>query len=211
MLVGERRYEMSSSTETRTARAASPILAPQATEATTWDIDASHTSAGFKVRHLMVSHVRGRLGAVSGTVVLDEQDPAGSRVDVSIDVAAIDTRDEKRDAHLRSADFFDVANHPNVTFRSTAVRPGREGAGSYDVTGDLTIRGVTRPVTLAVEPLAAAVADPWGSTRRGATARARVNRKDFGLQWNLALETGGFVVGDDVAIEIEVELIRRKG
>lgn len=199
---------MNSSTETRTARAQSPVV-PQATSST-WDIDASHTSAGFKVRHLMVSHVRGHLGTVSGTVVLDEQDPAASRVDVSIAVAGIDTRDAKRDEHLRSADFFDVANHPNVTFRSTAVRPGRDGEGSLDVTGDLTIRGNTRPVTLAVEPLAAAVADPWGNTRRGATARAKINRKDFGLQWNVALETGGVLVSDDIAIEIEVELIRRK-
>lgn len=197
---------MNSSTETRTASAASPVLP----EATTWDIDAAHTSAGFKVRHLMVSHVRGHLGAVSGTVVIDEVNPAASRVDVSIAVAGIDTRDAKRDEHLRSADFFDVANHPNVTFKSTAVREGRDGAGSLEVTGDLTIRGTTRPVTLAVEPLATAVGDPWGNTRRGAAAKARVNRKDYGLQWNVALETGGVVVGDEVVIEIEVELIRRK-
>jgi polyisoprenoid-binding protein YceI len=198
---------MNSSTETRNARAAqSPVLSTS--EATTWDVDTSHTSAGFKVRHLMVSHVRGQLGTVSGTVVIDEQTPEASRIDVSVGVAAIDTRDAKRDEHLRSADFFDVANHPNVTFRSTAVRRNRDGG--FDVTGDLTIRGTTRPVTLAVEPLEATVADPWGGTRRGATARGRINRKDFGLQWNLALETGGFVVGDEVVIEIEAELIRRK-
>jgi polyisoprenoid-binding protein YceI len=200
---------MNSSTETRTARAPqSPAVASTEATATTWDIDASHTSAGFKVRHLMVSHVRGQLGTVSGTVVIDEKTPEASSVDVSVAVAGIDTREAKRDEHLRSADFFDVANHPNVTFRSTAVRRGRDGG--FDVTGDLTIRGTTRPVTLTVEPLEATVADPWGGTRRGATARGRINRKDFGLQWNLALETGGFVVGDEVMIEIEAELIRRK-
>jgi polyisoprenoid-binding protein YceI len=196
---------MNTATEKLASRPASATPA-QATSAT-WDVDPAHSSAGFKVRHLMVSHVRGHLGPVSGSVVLDEKDPARSRVDVSIAATGIDTREPKRDEHLRSADFLDVANHPNVTFRSTAVRPTVEG---LSVTGDLTIRGVTRPVTLEVEPLAAAVADPWGNTKRGASARARINRRDFGLQWNVALETGGFVVGDEVGIEIEVELVRRK-
>jgi polyisoprenoid-binding protein YceI len=195
---------MNTATEKLASRPA-PVSAPS--QATTWDVDPAHSSAGFKVRHLMVSHVRGHLGPVSGSVVIDEKDPARSRVDVSIAATGIDTREPKRDEHLRSADFLDVASHPNVTFRSTDVRPTPEG---LSVTGDLTIRGVTRPVTLEVEPLAAAVADPWGNTKRGASARARINRRDFGLQWNVALETGGFVVGDEVGIEIEVELVLRK-
>lgn len=177
--------------------------------AATWDVDPSHSTAGFKVRHLMVAHVRGELGTVSGTVWIDDAHIERSRVDVSIDARAIDTRDEKRDAHLRSADFLDVANHPAVTFRSTSVRRG-EG-GRLEVAGDLTIRGNTRPITLDVDSLSPLVADPWGKTRRGATARARLNRKDWGLQWNVALETGGVLVGEEVAIEIEVELSRRQG
>jgi polyisoprenoid-binding protein YceI len=201
---------MNSSTETRTSRpaaspASQPALGPDAV--TTWDIDPAHSSAGFKVRHLMVSHVRGHLGAVAGTVVIDEQNIERSRVDVSIAASGIDTREPKRDEHLRSADFLDVANHPNVTFRSTEVRRGQEG---LEVTGDLTLRGVSRSVTLTVEPLPPAVVDPWGNTKRGTAARTRINRKDWGLQWNVALETGGVVVGDEVTIEIEVELLQRK-
>src|SRR5262252_7490127 len=145
---------MNTSTEKLASRPTAPVQAP---ETATWDIDAAHSSAGFKVRHLMVSHVRGHLGPVSGSVVIDEQDPTRSRVDVSIAASGIDTREPKRDEHLRSADFLDVANHPTVTFRSTAVRAAREGGGALDVTGDLTIRGVTRPVTLSVEPLTPAV------------------------------------------------------
>jgi polyisoprenoid-binding protein YceI len=197
---------MDTTTNTRTAKPAT-IPAPTSAPAPVWDIDPVHTSAGFKVRHLMVSHVRGHLGTVTGSVVIDDRDLSRSSVDVSIAAAGIDTREPKRDEHLRSADFLDVANHPNVTFKSTAVRPGPEGP---EVTGDLTIRGVTRSVTLLVEPLAPAVSDPWGNTKRGATARARINRKDFGLVWNVALETGGFVVGDEVAIEIELELTQRR-
>ena len=173
-----------------------------------WDVDTTHASAAFKVRHLMVSHVRGELGPVSGTIWIDEREIERSRVDVSIDARGINTRDDKRDAHLRSADFLDVATHPTVTFRSTKVERG--GRERLLVTGDLTIRGATRPVTLEVDPLPPPVADPWGSTRRGATARTRLNRRDWGLVWNLALEAGGVVVGDEVAVEIEVELVRRK-
>jgi polyisoprenoid-binding protein YceI len=178
------------------------------TGATTWTFDAAHSSAGFKVRHLMVARVRGHLGPVSGQVVLDEQDPSRSRVAVSIDARGIDTREPKRDEHLRSADFLDVANHPNVTFTSTAVKPRRDG--SLEVTGDLTIRGTTRPVTLEVEALEPAVSDPWGNTKRGAFARTSINRKDFGLTWNVALEAGGVLVGEQVDIEIEVELVAAK-
>jgi polyisoprenoid-binding protein YceI len=189
---------------TATARS---TFAP-ATAATTWDFDPAHSSAGFKVRHLMVARVRGHLGPVSGQVVLDEQDLSRSSVNVSIDARGIDTRDPKRDEHLRSADFLDVANHPNVTFVSTAVTPGRDG--NLEVLGNLTIRGTTRPVTLHVEALEPAVSDPWGNSKRGAAARASINRKDFGLNWNVALEAGGVLVGEQVEIEIEVELVAHK-
>jgi polyisoprenoid-binding protein YceI len=181
---------------------------PVALPARTWDIDQSHASAVFKVRHLMVSKVRGELGPVSGTVVIDEDDITRSSIDVRIDARGLNTRDAKRDEHLRSADFFDVAQHPTVGFVSTQVRRGRDGA--LEVAGDLSIRGVTRPVTLEVEPLPAPIADPWGNARRGATARAQLSRKEWGLTWNMALETGGVVVGDKVEIEIDVELIGRK-
>jgi polyisoprenoid-binding protein YceI len=185
------------------AAAAAPV-APAAA----WDIDPSHSSAAFKVRHLMVSRVRGELGPISGTVFFDDQRPDRSRVEVSIDARGIDSKDLKRDEHLRSVDFLAVANHPAVTFRSTSVEHGRQ-EGELLVTGDLTIRGVTRPVTLEVEALPPAVDDPWGNTKRGATARARINRKDWGLAWNVALEAGGVLVAEEVAVEIEVELVRR--
>jgi polyisoprenoid-binding protein YceI len=203
---------MNTDTETSTARVspapASSAAAPA--RATTWDIDGSHTSAGFKVRHLMVSHVRGHLGPVTGTVVIDEQDLSRSLVDVSVDVRGLETRDAKRDEHLRSADFFDVANHPTVTFRSTRVDAPSGLGGDLKVTGDLTIRGTTRPVTLEVEGLPPAIKDPWGNARRGIGARARISRKEWGLQWNMALEAGGVVIGDEVTIEIEAELVGRK-
>jgi polyisoprenoid-binding protein YceI len=194
--------------DSSSASQALPI--PAAAPARTWDIDTAHATAGFRVRHLMVSHVRGQLGPVSGTVIIDEQDVSRSRIDVSIDVRGIDSRDAKRDEHLRSADFFDVENHPTVTFRSTRVDAPRGLTGDLRVTGELTIRGVSRPVTLDVEGLQPAIQDPWGNARRGVSARARVNRKDWGLKWNLAIEAGGVAVGDEVTIEIDAELVGRK-
>jgi polyisoprenoid-binding protein YceI len=185
----------------------SEIVTPKSSAAL-WDIDTSHARAGFKVRHMMVSHVRGELGPVSGSVLIDEQRPERSRVEVSIDVRALDTREPKRDEHLRSADFFDVEKHPSVTFVSTQVAPAKDGG--FQLTGDLTIHGTTRSVTLEVEPLTPAIADPWGNVKRGASAKGSINRKDFGLTWNVALETGGILVGDQVAIEIELELTLRK-
>ncbi len=181
--------------------------APAAAEARAWTVDTSHATAGFRVRHLMVSHVRGQLGPVSGTAVIDEREPSRSRVDVSIDVRGIDSREPKRDEHLRSADFFDVERHPAVTFHSTRVEAPDGLSGDIRVTGDLTIRGVTRPVTLQVEPLEAPIQDPWGNARRGVSARGRVNRKDWGLKWNLAIEAGGVAVGDEVTLEIDAELV----
>jgi polyisoprenoid-binding protein YceI len=196
-------------TTTETSPASGPGAAPAPTTAT-WDIDTSHANAGFRVRHLMVSHVRGHLGPVTGTVLIDEQDLSRSRVDVSIDARGIDSRDAKRDEHLRSADFLDVANHPTVTFRSTRVEAPSGPAGDLRVTGELTIRGVTRPVTLEVEALPPAIQDPWGLRRRGVSARARISRKDWGLKWNLAIEAGGVAVADEVAIEIDAEIVARK-
>jgi polyisoprenoid-binding protein YceI len=201
---------MQTNTETASSRPG-PAPAPvPAAAAATWDIDTAHAHAGFKVRHLMVSHVRGHLGPVTGTVAIDEQDLSRSRVDVSVDARGIDTREPKRDEHLRSADFLDVANHPTVTFRSTRVEAPSGPGGDLRVTGDLTVRGVTRAVTLEVEALPPAIQDPWGNRRRGVSARARINRKDWGLKWNLAIEAGGVAVADEVAIEIEAEIVERK-
>jgi len=203
---------MDTTNETVSSRfspAPAPVAAPA--RAATWDIDVAHANAGFRVRHLMVSHVRGHLGPVTGTVFIDEQDPSRSRVDVSVDARGIDSREPKRDEHLRSADFLDVANHPTVTFRSTRVEAPSGAGGDLRVTGDLTIRGVTRPVTLEVEALPPAIQDPWGNRRRGVSARARINRKDWGLKWNLAIEAGGVAVGDEVAIEIDAEIVARNG
>lgn len=176
------------------------------TTATAWTLDTTHSEIGFRVRHMMVSWTRGHFGAFAGKVVLDDANPERNRVEVSIEAASVDTRLEARDHHLRSADFFDVEHHPQITFRSTSVRPA--GEGSLTVHGDLTIRGVTRPVELEVDGLGPARADPWGGIRRGAQARARIDRRDFGLVWNGALEAGGVLVGDEVRLELEVELIR---
>ena len=202
---------MQSTTETTSPRPSPSAPAPaSAAAAATWDIDTAHATAGFKVRHLMVSHVRGHLGPVTGTVSIDEQDLSRSRVEVSVDARGLDSRQPQRDEHLRSADFLDVANHPTVMFRSTRVEAPSGRGGDLRVTGDLTIRDVTRPVTLEVEALPPAIQDPWGNTRRGVSARARINRKDWGLKWNLAIEAGGVAVGDEVAIEIEAEIVARK-
>jgi polyisoprenoid-binding protein YceI len=203
---------MDTNTETSAPRPSPPptSAAPAPAAAATWDIDTAHANAGFRVRHLMVSHVRGHLGPVTGTVFIDEQDLSRSRVDVSVDARGLDSREPKRDDHLRSADFLDVANHPTVTFRSTRVEAPARAGGDLRVTGDLTIRGVTRPVTLEVEALPPAIQDPWGNRRRGVSARARINRKDWGLKWNIAIEAGGVAVGDEVAIEIDAEIVARK-
>jgi len=170
----------------------------------TYALDASHTDVGFSVRHLMVSKTKGRFAGVSGTVTIAD-DPTESSVEVEIDVASIDTRDEKRDGHLRSPDFFDVEQFPTMTFRSTAVRP--LGGERWAVDGDLTVHGVTRPVGLEVT-FEGAARDPWGGERLGFTARAEVDREDFGLTWNQTLETGGVLVGKAAKLEIEAEAVR---
>lgn len=170
-----------------------------------YKVDPAHASAQFKVRHLMVSNVRGELGEVTGEVAFDPADPSRTTVQARIDATGIDTRNADRDAHLRSADFLDVANHPAITFRSSAVRPAAGGA--FEVDGELTVRGVTRPVTLAVE-LSEEIRDPWGNAKRGVVATARLDRRAFGLTWNAVMESGGIVVGEAVDVTIEAELVR---
>jgi polyisoprenoid-binding protein YceI len=169
-------------------------------------LDAAHSNVGFSVRHMMISNVRGQFGKVSGEATFDPARPEQTRLSVTIDVASIDTREEKRDAHLRSADFFDAEAHPQITFVSRAVRRADEG---LQVVGDLTIRGTTREVTLAVEEITPEHTDPWGGRRIGATARGKIRRSEFGMRWNAALEAGGVLVGDEVKLEIEAQLIRQ--
>ncbi len=175
---------------------------------TKWQIDASHSAAEFAVKHLMISTVKGHFADVTGTVTVDEANPKAAKVDVSIGVASIDTREAKRDAHLKSADFFDVERFPKILFRSKRVEGSLDG--DFMLVGDLTIRDVTREVTLNVES-SGTIADPWGGQRAGYSATTKINRKDFGLTWNVALEAGGVVVGDDVKIAIEVELVKQAG
>jgi polyisoprenoid-binding protein YceI len=174
--------------------------------ATTWNIDPDHSNIGFKVRHLMVSNVKGNFEKHSGTVDIDDKDITKSKVAITIDTASINTNVKKRDEHLCSADFFDVAKYPTMTFVSKRV--AKAGQDGLKVTGDLTIHGVTREVVLDVEGLSKESKDPWGNMRRGASAGTTINRKDFGLTWNKALETGGVVVGDEVTIVLEVEMVK---
>ncbi len=170
-----------------------------------WNIDPAHSGAYFVVRHMVVSKVRGSFTRWGGVITADEASPAQSKVEVRIEAASIDTRDAQRDSHLRSADFFDAERHPEITFRSTRVEPLQ--GQHFRVTGDLTIRDVTRPVTLEVELLGRGK-DPWGGERVGFSAKTSINRGDFGLKWNQPLETGGMLVGEKVEIEIEVEALK---
>ena len=173
-----------------------------------WAIDASHSSATFGVRHMMVTTVRGQFNVLSGTVEVVGNDPTTAKVSVTIDAASIDTRDAKRDEHLRAADFFEVAKFPTLTFVSKKVE--RAANGKLAMTGDLTIRGVTREVVLDLEGPTAEVKDPWGNSRVGLIGTTTINRKDYGLTWNKALETGGLLVGEDVTITIDVSLVKGK-
>jgi polyisoprenoid-binding protein YceI len=181
-------------------------LATPQTATTTWNIDPAHTVAQFKVKHMMISNVRGQFSAVKGALTLDEKTLSNSRVEASIDVASIDTREAQRDAHLKSADFFDVEKFPTMSFKSTRIR--RAGDGELAVDGDLTIHGVTRNVEFTVEGPTPAAKDPWGNTRLGLSAVTKINRKDFGLTWNAALETGGILVGEEVTITLDVQFIK---
>lgn len=176
--------------------------------ATTWNIDPEHSNIGFKVRHLMVSNVKGQFDKHSGVVTIDDKDITKSKVEVTIDTASINTNVQKRDDHLRSADFFDVATYPAMTFVSKKV--AKAGKDKLKVTGNLTLHGITKEVVLNVEGPTTEIKDPWGVIRRGAVATTKINRKDFGVVWNKALETGGVVVGDEIAITLEVEMIKGK-
>ena len=173
----------------------------------TYTIDPAHSTAGFKVRHLMVANVRGEFSGVTGTVLYDPENPAKSTVETSIDATTIHTRDEQRDGHLKSADFLDVEKFPTITFVSTKVEKVDEG--EWKVTGNLTIHGVTKEVVLDVEGPAAEAKDPWGNTKSGVEATTKIKRSDFGLVWNAALETGGVLVGEDVQISLELELLKK--
>jgi polyisoprenoid-binding protein YceI len=169
-------------------------------------IDSQHTGAHFKVRHMMISNVKGEFSRVTGSVEFDSSNLVTSHVEATIDSASVNTREPQRDSHLKSPDFLHVARYPAITFRSTTIVSA--GEDRYEVAGDLTIRGVTRGVTLHVESVTPEIKDPSGLLRRGASATTRIERKDFGLVWNAVLESGGFVVGDEVDITIDVELVR---
>ncbi len=181
------------------------LAASPAAFAGSYAIDGAHSKAQFSVRHMMVSNVRGEFAKMKGSIDYDEKNPAAIRIDATIEVASINTGEPKRDEHLKSPDFFDAAKFPVIRFLSKNVR---KTAGGLAVTGGLTIRGVTKEVVLQVEGPSPEVRDPWGNLRRGATATTKINRRDFGLTWNAALETGGVVVGDEVAITIDVEATR---
>lgn len=173
--------------------------------ADTWDIDDSHSQANLKVKHLMISTVHGKITGVKGKVEFDGKDITKASVDASLDPASIDTGNAKRDEHLRSPDFLDVAKFPTMTFKSKKVEKTKDG---FNLTGDLTLHGVTKPVTLKAEGPTPEMKDPWGNTRRGVSASTKINRKDFGLNWNKALESGGVLVGDELDITIEMEIMK---
>src|SRR6202795_1783142 len=173
---------------------------------TTWNVDPAHSVAEFKVKHMMISNVKGQFAKVSGVLHLDESDPTKSHIEASIEAGSLNTRDDQRDTHLKSADFFHVEQHPTLAFKSTRIK--RTGDGELAVAGDLTIRGITRNVEFSVEGPTPPAKDPWGNTRLGLSATTKINRKDFGLTWNAALETGGILVGDEVTITLDVQFVK---
>ena len=176
------------------------------TATTTWNIDAVHSTAQFKVKHMMISNVKGEFTHISGKLELDSANITNSRVEATIDATTINTREKDRDTHLKSADFLDVEKFPTLTFKSTRV--SKKGDGELAVEGDLTIHGVTRKAVFDVEGPTPPMKDPWGNTRIGLAASTRIKRGDFGLHWNSALETGGIMVGEEVAITLDAEFIK---
>jgi polyisoprenoid-binding protein YceI len=183
----------------------STLATPQ-TSTTTWNIDPVHSVAEFKVKHMMISNVKGQFPKVTGTLTFDESDLIRSQVEATIEAASIETRDPQRNAHLKSADFFDVEKFPTLSFTSTSVRLVRDG--ELAVEGNLTIHGITRKVVFSVEGPTPPAKDPWGNTRVAVSATTKINRKDFGLTWNAALETGGILVGDEVTITLDVQFVK---
>ncbi|MBS1969375.1 MAG: YceI family protein [Bdellovibrionales bacterium] len=172
----------------------------------TYQIDPSHSTASFSIKHMMIAKVHGGFEKMSGTLTYDKANPSKSSVQVAIEAASINTREPQRDTHLRSPDFFDVEKYPTITFKSTRV----EGSGGeLKVIGDLTIHGVTQQVTLDVEGPSDEMKDPWGNIKIGASGTTKIKRKDFGLTWNAALEAGGFLVGDDVTISLDVQFVKQ--
>lgn len=190
---------------TTTATSAASATTPAAGS---WNIDSVHSLAEFSAKHMMITTVRGRIAGISGTLVIDDARPEASSVQVDLDAASIDTRSEQRDEHLRSADFLDVANFPQLSFRSTRIEGARKEAGAgFRVVGDLTIRGVTREVTLDAT-FEGEGRDPWGGERVSFSASTRIDRRDFGLTWNAALEAGGVLVSNEIRIQLEVQAVR---
>ena len=182
------------------------IALPVLANADTWHIDPAHTNVEFTVRHMMISNVKGQFQKTSGTITVNGNDPTSAKIDATIDAASIDTRVEKRDTHLKSPDFLDVAKYPTITFTSTKVEA--DGPNKWKVTGDLTLHGVTKPVVLEVESSGPPI-NVMGTTRAGASATTKINRGDFGLKWNKMLDSGGVMVGDEVAISIDVEAVKK--
>ncbi len=179
-------------------------MTPTAT--TTWNIDPAHSGAEFKVKHMMIANVRGKFSGISGELHRVEADDTQSTLEVSIDVATVNTQDAQRDGHLKSPDFFDVEKFPAMAFKSTAIKS--TGGGEFAVNGNLTMHGITKAVTFAVEGPSAPAKDPWGNLRIGLSATGKINRKDFGLTWNTALESGGVLVGEEVTITLDVQFIK---
>src|SRR5438477_2280149 len=178
------------------ATLAATLTIPAGATTSTWQIDPAHTAAGFSVKHMVIATVRGQFKAVTGTVNWDDQDISKSTVDVTIDANTVDTSEPKRDADLKSPNFFDVANYPTITFKSNQIE--KVSAGKLQVTGDLTIHGTTKEVVLDVEGPSQAIKDPWGNTRVALNATTKINRQEYGVKWNQKLDGGGLVVSDDV-------------
>ena len=192
---------------TISATLAAVLAVSAAATTTTWQIDPQHTAAGFAVKHLMISTVRGQFKGITGTVNWEDQDISKSTVDITIDANTVDISEPKRDADLKSDNFFDVAKYPTITFKSKKIE--QVSAGKLKITGDLTIHGVTKETVLDVEGPTPPVKDPWGNTRVAANATTKVNRQDFGVKWNANMDGGGVVVGDEVAITIDLEMIKK--
>ncbi|MBP9837256.1 MAG: polyisoprenoid-binding protein [Proteobacteria bacterium] len=172
-----------------------------------YEIDSTHANASFSIRHLMVSNVKGDFANIAGKISYDEKSPEKSLVEATVEINTIDTKNQKRDEHLKGGDFFDAAKFPLMTFKSKKVE--KAGEGKLKAIGDLTIRGVTKEVALDIEGPSAEIKDPWGNVKRGASATTTINRKDFGLTWNKALETGGVAVGEEVKVVIDLEMTKK--